>query len=190
MLFARPESHKKSNHKTQIKRKRSLKNESKEETLISPEINNLVDLISISESGKKYTNIDAEIIKNILPYIKELNALIGMKKLKETVLLQILYFLQKFHVSKEPAIKKRKTDVSNSEYLHTVIYGEAGCGKTEVAMILGKIYASLGLLSTGSFSIVNRAGLIGEYLGHTAIKTLNVLQSCLGGDYLLMKFIV
>ena len=44
--------------------------------------------------------------------------MIGMKSVKETIFLQIIYYLQNFHANK------------NCEYLHTVIYGEPGCGKT------------------------------------------------------------
>ena len=53
---------------------------------------------------------------------------------------------------------------------------------TTVARILGKIYTSMGILSSnGNFRTAYRNDFIGEYLGHTAIKTLNLLHSCIGG---------
>jgi hypothetical protein len=52
---------------------------------------------------------------------------------------------------------------------------------TTSARILGKIYTKMGYLTKGQFIIAKRADLIGKYLGHTAIKTLKVLESARGG---------
>jgi hypothetical protein len=52
---------------------------------------------------------------------------------------------------------------------------------TTSARILGKIYTKMGYLTKGHFTIAKRADLIGKYLGHTAIKTLKVLESARGG---------
>ena len=77
------------------------------------------DLIAFVDSGEIYSNIDVKKIERVAPYLRELNNMVGMKSLKESVFNQILYYLQGFHYDCE-------------DYLHTVIYGEPGCGKTEL----------------------------------------------------------
>lgn len=69
----------------------------------------------------------------------------------------------------------------NQDILHTIIEGPPGVGKTVLGKILAKIYLSLGVTKNNKFRIVKRKDLIGEYLGHTAIKTQKVIDSCLGG---------
>lgn len=67
------------------------------------------------------------------------------------------------------------------DFKHTVIYGPPGTGKTEVAKILGNIYSKIGVLKNNIFKKVSKNDLVGQYLGHTAIKTRNVINQCLGG---------
>ena len=67
------------------------------------------------------------------------------------------------------------------DFKHTVIYGPPGTGKTEVAKILGKIYSKIGILNNNIFKKVTKNDLVGQYLGHTAIKTKNIINQCLGG---------
>jgi SpoVK/Ycf46/Vps4 family AAA+-type ATPase len=69
----------------------------------------------------------------------------------------------------------------NNEYLHTVISGPPGVGKTELAKLYGKIFAKLGILKTDKFVEIKRSDLVGEYLGHTAPKTKRLLESAMGG---------
>jgi SpoVK/Ycf46/Vps4 family AAA+-type ATPase len=137
---------------------------------VAPEISNLKDLISLAKSLKFYKNIDVIMLWEVCPHLEELNNLIGMESLKDSVFFQVLYYLQGLHVK------------NNEEYLHTAIYGSPGCGKTTVAKIIGRIYQSLKILSKNcSFRVAYRDDFIAGYLGQTALKTRKLLESSIGG---------
>jgi len=64
---------------------------------------------------------------------------------------------------------------------HFVFLGPPGTGKTTVARIIAKLYYAYGLLETPNVIEAQRADLVGEYLGATAIKTNELIDSALGG---------
>jgi len=104
--------------------------------------------------------------------LTELNKMIGMDKLKETLLNHILFFCQD--------LEKR-----SAHMMHTVISGPPGSGKTCVANILAKIYAKMGFLKHDKVHSVRRSDLIGQYLGQTAIKTQKAIDEAKGGVLLI-----
>lgn len=109
------------------------KRESRFKLLEAPPINSIEDLIEIGQTIKFYKNIDTIMLWRITPYLQELNNLVGMKTLKETIFYQILYYIQGMHLRNR-----------SEEYLHTIIMGEPGCGKclaknTPVLMYNGTI---------------------------------------------------
>jgi len=144
---------------------------------IKVSLNSINDLIKLTEdyplSPNIEYNIDMKAIHLIKPDIVRLDNMIGMHNLKENILDQILYFIQKLHVHKNENI--------NNEFMHTVIYGPPGTGKTETAHIIGGIYSKLGILKNNVFKKVTRTELIAGYLGQTAIKTTEVIKSAIGG---------
>jgi hypothetical protein len=150
----------------------------KKNIFISDEINNLNDLLKIINKYPydplhKY-NINLKALHNINAPLQKLNNMIGMQNLKNNILDQLLYFIQEFHI--QPSNSN-----SSGDYMHTIIYGQPGTGKTEIAKILGSIYSKLGILTKGTFKKVTRSDLIAGYLGQTAIKTSNVIKEALGG---------
>ena len=137
----------------------------------SPPITCLKDLITIGNTIEMYSNINMLMLWQILPYIEELDSLIGMENLKHSIFQQILYYIQDFH-----------TNNVSEEYLHTVLMGPPGTGKTTVAHIISNIYKHLGILSSdGIVKIAHKDDFVAGYVGQTAIKTQKLLKSCIGG---------
>lgn len=160
---------------TESTERKDNKNNDKKMVIINIEINNINDLLSLIEKYPLNDKIEYNINMNSLHKIKEplieLNNMIGMKNIKENILYQLLYFIQDMH----------KIGTNTNDFMHTVIYGIPGTGKTEVAKIIGKIFANLGILKKGTFKKVTRNDLIAGYLGQTAIKTKAVINESLGG---------
>lgn len=112
--------------------------------------------------------------KTLSELMTELNSLIGLDNIKAEV--NSLICLIKVQKLREQRGMKR-IPVS----LHMVFSGNPGTGKTTVARLLAKIYKELGVLSKGSFVETDRSGLVGGYVGQTALKTQNVINEAIGG---------
>lgn len=137
----------------------------------APHVNSIHDLIELGKTLHLFNNIDTVMLWRISPYLEKLEKMIGMTSLKESILYQIMYYLKGFHLKNK-----------NDEYLHTMIMGPPGHGKTQVAKIIGRLYQAMGILSpSGPFKIANRDDFIAGYLGQTALKTRKLLKSCIGG---------
>lgn len=106
--------------------------------------------------------------------LEELNALIGLQKVKDKVQDLIVY-------QKVQKMRREKNLHSVKKTLHLAFTGNPGTGKTTVARIVGRIYKKIGLLSKGHFVEVSRTDLIAGYQGQTALKVKKVIDEAKGG---------
>ena len=129
--------------------------------------NNLIKYISFN---KELPKIEEK--KTLEEIFKDLNELVGLEKVKK-----VLYDLVDVINLKEKAKDLTIKDMN----LHMVFLGNPGTGKTTIARIISNILYNLGYIKENKLIEVSSKDLVGEYVGQTAPKTMDVINKSLNG---------
>lgn len=105
---------------------------------------------------------------------EELGALVGMEEMKRMIK-EIYAWIYVNKKREEMGLKARK------QALHMMFKGNPGTGKTTVARLIGKLFQKMSVLTKGHLIEAERADLVGEYIGHTAQKTRDLIKKAQGG---------
>jgi SpoVK/Ycf46/Vps4 family AAA+-type ATPase len=133
--------------------------------------NNSYSIINDNE----ITGNESENVKNDANNtLNTLHELIGLTRVKN----EVTTLLNTIKINK---MREEKGLKQSSMSMHLVFSGNPGTGKTTVARLLGKIYRDLGILTKGHLIETDRAGMVAEYIGQTAIKTKSVIDKAKGG---------
>ena len=105
---------------------------------------------------------------------EELGALVGMEEMKKMIK-EIYAWIY---------INKKREEIglkAGKQALHMMFKGNPGTGKTTVARLIGKLFQKMNVLAKGHLIEAERADLVGEYIGHTAQKTRDLIKKANGG---------
>ncbi|MCM3568138.1 stage V sporulation protein K [Neobacillus mesonae] len=105
---------------------------------------------------------------------EELGALVGMEEMKRMIK-EIYAWIYVNKKREEMGLKAKK------QALHMMFKGNPGTGKTTVARLIGKLFQKMNVLTKGHLIEAERADLVGEYIGHTAQKTRDLVKKAQGG---------
>ena len=131
-----------------------------------------VDTIPMTDAVNLRDELEAVGIEEILSQLDR--ELIGLKPVKTRIReIASLLLIER--------IRKRMGLASGAPTLHMSFTGNPGTGKTTVALRIASILHRLGFVRRGQVVSVTRDELVGQYIGHTAPKTKEILKKAMGG---------
>ncbi len=123
----------------------------------------------LEELKKKEENLEKKI-----DYLEQLDSLVGLEGVKEEVMSMI-------NLIKVRKLREERGMKNIPMSYHMVFTGNPGTGKTTVARIMAEIFREYGILSKGTLVETDRSGLVGEWVGSTALKVQKKIAEADGG---------
>ena len=105
-------------------------------------LDNLIELANKYNVNNEYS-FNLEKLYNLLPSLIKLKNIIGMTTVKDSIVGQIIFFLNEF-------------DSENNDMMHTVIQGPPGVGKTLLGKIIGELYYNMGIIKPKAVKYNNK----------------------------------
>jgi hypothetical protein len=132
-----------------------------------------IDGIRLQLRDQLGDNINAE-SDAFLSFDRQFDQLVGMKDVKDELRKRVEFLV----VARRREARGFKSEVQRS---HIAFLGNPGTGKTTVARLYGQLLHDVGLLPSDKFVETDRAGLVGQYIGHTEEKTMKTIDQADGG---------
>jgi stage V sporulation protein K len=144
--------------------------------------NGQISIVLNAQQREPYTNVHRDVVPKtnsaeheaLREIEAELSSLVGMEEMKRMI--KEVYAWIFINKKRETAGLK-----TGKQALHMMFKGNPGTGKTTVARIIGKLFQKMNVLSKGHLIEAERADLVGEYIGHTAQKTRDLIKKAIGG---------
>jgi len=125
-------------------------------------LDDLIDLAKKYDSNNEYS-FNLEKLHNLLPSLLRLKNIIGMTTVKDSLVGQIIFFLNEF-------------DNDNMDMMHTVIQGPPGVGKTLLGKIIGELYYYMGIIKTKPKLVIKKRCLTQDDLDDELEEYMNVIK--------------